>query len=107
MIARFNNWKVVTDKSLKVKHLIPTGKSYSKKSKYLQGEALYKLRYGVILTVLSTLKSALNKGSFTYFVNTIIGFFRAKKNDAEFILTEEQGKFTRNYRWKGILKRFI
>ena len=107
MMARFYNWKVVTDKSLKVKHLNPTGKSYSKKSKYFQGEALYKLRYGFILTVLSALKSALNKRSFKYFVNTIYGFFRAKKNDAEFILTEEQGQFTRNYRWKGIFKRFL
>ena len=107
MIARFYNWKVVTDKSLKVKHLIPTGKSYSKKSKHFQGEALYKLRYGFTLTVLSALKSAFNKRSFTYFVNTINGFFRAKKNDAEFILTKEQGKFTRNYRWKGIFKRLL
>ena len=45
MMARFNGWKVKTIDHLYVKHLKPTGNSYSENSLQLQGEAFYKLRH--------------------------------------------------------------
>lgn len=105
LLARFYNWKVATDKTLHVKHLKPTGITYSQSSKFLQGEALYKMRYGFVLTCLAALKSALNKNSFSYFKNTIKGYLKSKKNKPDFLVTKEQGEFIRNYRWKGIFKK--
>ena len=51
LLAKFHGWDILTDKSLHVKHLKPTGQSYNKASKYLQGEAMYKMRYGFWITL--------------------------------------------------------
>ena len=107
LLAQFYGWKVTTVKNLHVKHLKPTGKSYNQKSKFLQGEAFYKLRYGFILTFIASLKSAINKSSFSYFLNTLKGYFKAKQNKLEFLVTKEQGEFIRNLRWKGIFKKLF
>ncbi|MBT8303130.1 MAG: glycosyltransferase family 2 protein, partial [Bacteroidia bacterium] len=37
LLAQFHGWLVRTNKNLHVKHLKPTGKTYTAKSKYLQG----------------------------------------------------------------------
>jgi len=102
LLAQFHGWNIETDKSLHVKHLKPTGKTYSPKSKYLQGEALYKMRYGFSLAFLTALKSAVNKKSASYFFNTISGYFKAKNSGINPMVSEEEGKFIRQYRWKGI-----
>lgn len=107
LLAQYYGWKIATDKNLKVKHLKPTGKTYSDKSKYLQGEAFYKMRYGIVLTFIASLKSAINKRSASYFINTLNGYFKAKNNKQEYIVTAKQGKFIRNLRWKGIFKKMF
>ena len=40
LLCKFYDWKIVTDKSLKVKHRKPTGANYNKTARYKQGEAL-------------------------------------------------------------------
>ena len=102
LLAQFYNWKIFTDESLKVKHLKPTGTNYSKASKYMQGEALYKMRYGFLLSILSALKLANKKKSFKLFKDYISGYFKARKNKVEFLVSVEQGNFIRKLRWKGI-----
>ena len=105
LLAQYHGWKVETDKSLHVKHLKPTGKTYSKTTKHLQGEALYKMRYGLILTTISALKSAFNRNSFKFLTNTLKGYFRAKKEKAPYLVSKEEGKFIRSFRYKSILKK--
>ncbi len=107
LLAQFYGWKVTTDKTIHVKHLKPTGKTYNKKSKFLQGEAFYKMRYGFILTFIASLKSAINKHSFSYFRNTLNGYFKAKNNKKEVLVSEEQGEFIRYLRWKGIFNKLF
>ena len=105
LLAQFHGWTIKTDKTLHIKHLKPTGRSYTSKSKYLQGEALYKMRYGLPLTLLTALKSALNKKSGTYLINTITGYFKAKRNKhIAPMVSEKEGRFIRQLRWKGIEK---
>lgn len=106
LLAKYYGWEILTDESLHVKHLKPTGISYNKASKYLQGEAMYKMRYGFIITFISALKLAYKKGSFGLFKDYISGYFRAKKNKIDFLVSEEEGKFIRDLRWKGMLKKF-
>lgn len=106
LLAQYYGWHILTDESLHVKHLKPTGISYNKASKYLQGEAMYKMRYGFLITIISALKLAHKKGSFSLFKDYMSGYFKAKKEKIDFLVSEEEGKFIRNLRWKGILKKF-
>jgi len=107
LLAQYFGWKVQANKDLHVKHLKPTGKTYSKSTKHLRGEALYKMRFGIILTVIASLKSALNKRSFSYFINSIIGYSKAKKEKQAFLVNEKQGKFIRQLHWKNIRKKIF
>lgn len=106
LLAKFYGWNILTDETLHVKHLKPTGISYNKASKYLQGEAMYKMRYGFTITLISALKLAYKKGSFSLFKDYMTGFFKAKQNKVEFLVTKKQGLFIRQLRWKGMLNKF-
>ncbi|WP_417237712.1 glycosyltransferase family 2 protein [Bizionia sp.] len=103
LLAKFYNWEILTDDNLHVKHLKPTGKSYNKASKYLQGEAMYRMRYGFLITLISAIKLAYKKRSFRLFKDYMSGFFKAKQNKTEPLVTEEQGIFIRKLRWNGML----
>ena len=103
LLAQYYNWELVTDESLHVKHLKPTGMSYNKASKYLQGEAMYKMRYGFTITLISALKLAYKKKSFTLFKNYLAGYFRGKKHNLEQLVTQDQGLYIRKLRWNGML----
>jgi hypothetical protein len=104
LLAKYYGWDILTDETLHVKHLKPTGISYNKASKYLQGEAMYKMRYGTIITLISALKLAYKKGSFSLFLDYMNGYSKAKREKQLFLVTEEQGKFIRKLRWNGMLK---
>ena len=91
ILAQYYGWEIIIDDSLKVKHLKPTGISYNLSSKYLQGEAFYKLRYGFILTLIASLKLAYKKKSIALFKDYISGYLKASKEKVDFIITEDQG----------------
>ncbi|WP_417290243.1 glycosyltransferase family 2 protein [Corallibacter sp.] len=105
LLAKYHNWDIQTDESLHVKHLKPTGISYNKAAKHLQGEAMYKMRYGFTITLISALKLAYKKKSFSLFKDYIAGFFKAKRNKTDYLVSEEEGKFIRRLRWKGMLNK--
>ena len=105
LLAKYYNWDILTDESLHVKHLKPTGISYNKDSKFLQGEAMYKMHYGFTITLISALKLAYKKGSFGLFKDYMAGYFKAKKNKLGYLVTADQGAFIRKHRWKGILSK--
>ncbi|GHC49066.1 glycosyltransferase family 2 protein [Ulvibacter litoralis] len=107
LLAQYHGWSVKTDPTLHVKHLKPTGASYSKGAKFKQGEAFYKMRYGKILTHIAAAKLAFRKKSFTYYLNCIKGYHKAKKSNAAFVVSEEEGHFIRTLRWKGIKRKFL
>ncbi|MEM1257378.1 MAG: glycosyltransferase family A protein, partial [Bacteroidota bacterium] len=46
LLCQYHDFEIKTDSSLRVKHLRPTGHSYSTKNFRAKGEALYKMRYG-------------------------------------------------------------
>jgi len=102
LLAKYNDWQIVLDDTLHVKHLKPTGMSYNKGAKYLQGEAMYKMRYGFALTLITAIKMGLKKKSFTYFKDYIIGYLKAKKAKPIHLVSSKEGRFIRQLRWKGI-----
>ncbi|WP_026839672.1 glycosyltransferase [Gillisia sp. JM1] len=107
LLAQFHGWEIKTNQSLLVKHLKPTGSIYNKESKYKQGEAFYKLRYGLLITLIASAKLAFRKKDFSLFQDYISGYFKASKQRQPFLLSQEQGRFARNLRWKKILGKII
>lgn len=107
LLARYHGWEIATDKTVHVKHLKPTGASYTKKSRFKQGEAFYRMRYGFLLTGIAAAKLAFRKKSSIFLFDTLKGYCRAKKEQKEFLVSEEEGKFIRDYRKKGILTKLF
>lgn len=107
LLAQKKGWLIQTDKNLKVKHLKPTGHKYSLKSKMLQGEALYKMRFGFILSVLSLLKSSLNNFSISRLFFGVIGYVTTSLKKKPFIVTYDEGVFIRKFRWKVIYEKYL
>jgi glycosyltransferase involved in cell wall biosynthesis len=107
LLCKFYNWKVVTDESLKVKHLKPTGANYNQAARYKQGEAFYSLGYGFFITCIASAKLALMKGKPLLFIDYVTGFFKAKSAKKPLLVTSEQAKFIRNYRWKKMKEKIF
>ncbi len=105
LLAKYYGWNIFTDETLHVNHLKPTGKDYHKTSKFLQGEAMYKMRYGFTITLISAMKLAYKKGSFFLFLDYMNGYFRAKKEKLDFLVTEDQGRFIRKLRWNNMFSK--
>jgi glycosyltransferase involved in cell wall biosynthesis len=102
LLAKFHNWDVIISKQLEVKHLKPTGLNYDTSARFKQGETLYKLRYGVLLTGIASLKMVVLKKSLLVFYDYVKGYHLAKKQQLPFIVSEKEGAFIRNLRWKNI-----
>ncbi|MDT0648961.1 glycosyltransferase family 2 protein [Autumnicola edwardsiae] len=107
LLAKYYNFRTLTIPGLKVKHLRPTGKSYNPEAKKLQGEALYKMRYGFKLAFLSALKMSINYKDAEILQEYLAGYSKAKKEKQPFLVSEEEGRFIRNFRWKNIRKKLF
>lgn len=105
LLAKYYGWDILTDESLHVKHLKPTGISYNKASKHLQGEAMYKMRYGFFIALISALKLAYKKNKLSLFKDYMAGYFKAKKEKTAFLVSEGEGNFIRHLRWKGMFNK--
>ena len=107
LLCKFYHWKVVTDETLKVKHLKPTGANYNKTARYKQGEAFYSLGYGFFITSIASLKLAMRKGKPLLFIDYIRGFWKAQSSKKPLLVTKEQAQFIRNYRWKKMKEKIF
>ncbi|MGO4906084.1 glycosyltransferase [Flavobacterium sp. W20_MBD1_R3] len=107
LLSKFYGWKVVTDSSLLVKHLKPTGANYNKTARYKQGEAFYTLGYGFLITSIASAKLAIMKKKPQLFVDYITGFWKAKTAKTPLLVTAEQARFIRNYRMKKMKEKLF
>jgi glycosyltransferase involved in cell wall biosynthesis len=107
LLCKFYNWKVVTDESLHVKHLKPTGANYNKTARYKQGEAFYSLGYGFWITTIASLKLAMMKKKPLLFIDYIKGFWKAKSSKKPLLVTDKQAKFIRNYRLQKMKEKLF
>ena len=98
LLSKFYGWKVITDASLIVKHLKPTGANYNKTARYKQGEAFYTLGYGFIITAIASAKLAFMKKKPLLFFDYTQGFLKAKAAKTPLLVTQAQAKFIRDYR---------
>jgi glycosyltransferase involved in cell wall biosynthesis len=98
LLSKFYGWKVVTDASLIIKHLKPTGANYNKAARFKQGESFYTLGYGFFITCISSAKLAMMKKKPLLFLDYIQGFWKAKAAKTPLLVTKEQAQFIRKYR---------
>ena len=105
LLCKYYGWKVVTDESLHIKHLKPTGASYNKSALYKQGSAYYALGYGFWITLIAGTKLALRKKKPSYVLYYLKGFFEAKSNQTPKMVNKDQEKFIRNYRWSKMKQK--
>ena len=105
LLAKFYGWKVITDSSLIVKHLKPTGANYNKTARYKQGEAFYTLGYGFFITAIASAKLAMMKKKPLLFLDYVLGFWKAKMANKPLLVTEEQAKFIRKYRFQKMKEK--
>lgn len=103
LLAKFHDWKVVTDATLKVKHLKPTGANYNKTARFKQGEAFYTLGYGFWITAIASLKLAFLKRKPLLLFDYIKGYWLAKTANKTMLVTIEQARFIKKYRFQKML----
>tara|TARA_B100001057_G_scaffold170389_1_gene171162 strand:+ start:1037 stop:1900 length:864 start_codon:yes stop_codon:yes gene_type:complete len=107
LLAKKNGWEVYTDKNLCVKHLKRTGSSYTFKSKFSQGIALYSMRFGIILSTLTLIKSSYNSLDITKLFFGVSGYIYSFITRKEPIVSVSEGEFIRNYRWDSFKKKYF
>ncbi|MDC6404808.1 MULTISPECIES: glycosyltransferase [Maribacter] len=102
LLAQYHGFQVITDESLQVKHLRPTGTSYNRKARLLQGQAMYTMRYGLLITLIASLKMALKSKRPKVLFDNLQGYFQASSRGETFLVSSEEGEFIRGLRWKNI-----
>lgn len=107
LLCKYYNWKVVTDSTLHVKHLKPTGANYNKTARFKQGEAFYTLGYGFWITSIASAKLAMMKKKPLLFLDYIKGFWKAKSAKTPLLVNSEQAKFIRNYRLQKMKEKLF
>jgi glycosyltransferase involved in cell wall biosynthesis len=107
LLCKFYNWKVVTNETLHVKHLKPTGANYNKAARFKQGEAFYRLGYGFWITAIASLKLAWLKKKPLLFVDYLKGYWKAKSAHKPLLVTAEQARFIQNYRWRKMREKLF
>jgi len=105
LLAQYHGFEVFTEASLQVKHLRPTGKAYNKKARLLQGEAMYTMGYGFLLSCIASLKMAVKQGNLNVLFHNLNGFFKAKTKNLPYLVSREEAKFIRSLRWRNIGKK--
>jgi glycosyltransferase, family 2 len=106
LLAQYHGWELLVVEDLVVKHLRPTASRYNSQAQYMQGGMFYRLRYGEVLSFLASAKLAYKKRSLRLFWDYMKGYFKAKKEKQPFLVTPEEGKWIRAYRWRHIKRKF-
>lgn len=105
LLARYHGFSIATTDTLIIKHLRPTGKAYSKKARLLRGHAMYTMRYGLLITFIASVKTAWKQKNPIVLSDNLKGYFQAGATQVPFLVTEDEGRFIRRYRWRGIRKK--
>ena len=102
LLAQYNGFNIYTDSNLQVKHLRPLGNAYNKKAKLLQGKAMFTMRYGLLITFIASIKMALKQKKPRAFSDNLQGYFLARKEKIDFLVSPAEGQFILQLRWRKI-----
>lgn len=105
LLAQYHGYSILSLEHLKVQHLRPTGNAYNAKAKLLQGQAMYRMGYGFWLTVIASIKIAAKQKNLKAFVYNVKGFLKAQKEGHALLVNNEEAKFIKKLRWRGITNK--
>lgn len=105
LLALYHNFTIKTDDKLRVKHLRPTGSKYRRSVAKAKGEVFHALGYGLFLGIIASVKwSQKQHGNLR---DVLEGFLAAWFKNKPKLVTIEEEKFIRKYRWSRIRRRFV
>ena len=107
LLAKYYDFETLTDPDLMVKHLRHLGQDYKTKNYYAKGEALYKMRYDIVLAKLAALKMAWSMKSPRMYIQMVFGYLGASLQNQPHFVNKEEGRFIRQLRWKGIWRKLF
>ncbi|WP_445381403.1 glycosyltransferase family 2 protein [Robiginitalea sp. IMCC43444] len=107
LLARYHGFEVQTLPELRVRHLRPTGSSYTARQGRLQGRSFYNLRYGLLISVIASLKLSWKLGKPFLSWHHFRGYFKAWQKSEKRLLSPDEGRFARKYRWAEIRKKLF
>lgn len=107
LISRFYGYEIKVLEELKVKLQKPTGIKYQKIHGVKVGESFYKMDYGFLISFIAATKFAWNKKNFKILIDIFKGYWENYRTKQPKIVTAEEGRFIRNYRWKGIKNKLL
>ena len=107
LLARFHGFELYTDSALIVKNLRPVGSAYDRRARLFQGIAMYRMRYGLWITLLASLKMAWKKRNVPSFFDNLKGYWQAGRDQMPFLVNPEEGAFIRSFRRKRIWKKLL
>ncbi|TDX86899.1 glycosyltransferase family 2 protein [Epilithonimonas xixisoli] len=103
LLAKKNDWEVVTIKYIWVKHLRPTAYKYKDQKAEKLGQYFYNIGLSLPLAMISSAKSSFKNRSAKGFFITINSFLKQNEKRE---LSKDEIKFIRNLRWKEFFKNF-
>lgn len=106
LLALYYKWEIKVLPHLEVKHMKPTTQNYKQVNAKNQASAFYKMDYGIWISLISILKAAYRKKSIRFVLDAILGYLYAMEHENK-IVSKEEGKFVRNYRWKKIFENIV
>ncbi len=107
LLAQYYGFKPYTDATLNVKHQRPIGAAYNSKARRSQGKAMYLMRYGLIISLIASLKMAWKNRKLKIIQDNLLGYWEAKREEIPFVVTQKEGHYIRNLRWNRILKKLF
>lgn len=107
LLAMYHGFDVKVIADLEVKLLKPTGNDYKKIHGTKTGEGFYKMDYNWIISLIATLKAVWNSQNPNLFFSISKGYWKSVYRNDNKIVTKEEGRFIRRFRWGKILKRFL
>lgn len=107
LLAHYHQFEIKVREDLKVKLQKPTGSAYQRIHAEKTGQGFYKMDYGFLISLIAASKSAWQKKNFSVFFSTMNGFIKSALNSDQKMVTSEEGKFIRQFRWQGILKKLV
>lgn len=104
LLARYHGWAIEVDPSLEVRHHRQLGaETGSIRIREQVGYGMYRLRYGFWITLISALKAGyLNRPYGLTGLAVMRGFFKAWRRGDDFMVTEEEGRFIRQFRRRRV-----
>lgn len=107
LIARMRGWEIQVDSSLKVRHHRTLGaETGSLKIRVKVGAAMYRMRYGFFITLISALKAGyLNRPYGLTALAVLWGWLKCWFRREDFIVSKEEGLFIRKFRKERMFRK--